>query len=125
MTVQPLTAFQSWQLQYFGTTASTGSSAATADPAGDGMSNLLKYALGADPLASGVQQLPTATTVGGKLELTFTRARSDVTYLVEGSSDLQTWSTLATNPGVVGQSVTVQDTASSTPRFLRLQITQP
>lgn len=65
-------------------------------------------------------------------EISFLRARADVTYLVEASSVLSanSWLVIATNPGTVGQSVTVIDTvniSTATPprRFLRLRVTTP
>ncbi len=54
--------------------------------------------------------------------------RADCTYYVEGSGDLATWTIIATNPGTLGQAVTVNDTTSFTanaPRFLRLRVTKP
>jgi hypothetical protein len=68
--------------------------------------------------------------VGDRLALTFTRFRGDLAYIVEAGSTLAAWSTLATNPGSVGASVTVTDTAeisgSDPPaRFLRLRVIAP
>ena len=59
--------------------------------------------------------------------LTFLRARADITYIVEGSSDLQTWQSLAVNPGTVGATVTVFDVPplGATRRFLRLRMSVP
>lgn len=62
---------------------------------------------------------------GMPLRLTFTRARGDVTYTVEASGNLRDWQELVTNPGTVGQEVTVTDHQAGSPRFLRLRITQP
>ena len=63
------------------------------------------------------------------LTLTFYRARpaSELTYTVQASSDLVTWTDLVTNPGTVGNSVTVTDSppAGATRRFLKLKITPP
>ena len=63
----------------------------------------------------------------GTLQLTFLRARADITYTVEGSSDLQTWQSLAVNPGAVGATVTVSDVSplEATRRFLRLRMAVP
>ncbi|WP_438479229.1 hypothetical protein [Oleiharenicola lentus] len=68
--------------------------------------------------------LPAVNYSGGVASLTFQRASANFTYKVEASSDLVTWTTLATNPGSVGTSVTVNDTppANATRRFLRLAI---
>ena len=121
---------QAWRYLYFGTSANSGLAADTADPDRDGMTNLLEYALGTDPTSAASVVRPTLGRSGNFLILSFIRLKSDVTYLVEGSSDLTTWSTLATNAGSVGQSVTVTDTVAiptSNPprRFLRLRITAP
>ncbi len=125
-----LTALQSWRLANFGTSANTGTAADTADFDGDGAPNLLEYALGTTPTNAASASVPTPQVSGLRLQVSFLRARADVTYLVEATSDLASgsWTTLTTNPGTIGQSVTVTDTAdlATTPgRFLRLRITAP
>jgi hypothetical protein len=125
------TALQSWRLNNFGTVVAIGTAADTADPDGDGLPNLLEYALNSNPLvADSASARPTCQMSGSRLQFTFNRARSDVTYLVEGTSDLTVWTTVATNPGTVGQSVTVTDTvdiptANPPRRFLRLRVSSP
>ena len=126
------TALQNWRALQFGTVANTGTAADTADPDGDGVSNLLEYALGTSPTSAASVSLPTAQVSGSRLQISFQRALSDVTYHVEASSDLSpgSWSVIATNPGTVGQKVTVTDTVDlpTTPpqsRFLRLRVTAP
>jgi hypothetical protein len=101
------------------------SGATDADPDGDGFTNLLEYALATDPLRSGpglpVQIAPSEA----RLALTFLRARGELTYEVEGSSDLATWTVIATDPGSVGQNATVHDTVdllAHPRRFLRLRV---
>ncbi len=99
-----------------------------ADPDGDGIANLLEYALGGSPNDSGQHPRPTLVFDGGdQLSLTFFRARADVTYFVEASNGLAGWSIIATNPGSVGETVTVTDTADndSDQRFLRLRVSSP
>lgn len=107
---------------------SGGGAFAAADPDGDGIPNLIEYALGGNPLQSDKALLPSIVVLASHLTFTFNRAQSLATYTVEASSDLVTWSTLATNPGIVGQSVSVTDTADlsqQTQRFLRLRVTLP
>ncbi len=134
----PLTPYQTWQEDHFteAQIANSSFSGMTADPDGDGLVNMLEYALDLDPLAAASTA---ATTVGtesgtGRLTLTFRRARpaSELTYIVECSSDMVTWRTLVTNPlgdAAVGDLITVSDaplnTEDQTSRFLRLKVQVP
>jgi hypothetical protein len=47
---QMLSAFETWQYQYFGTT--NGNAAATADPDGDGLNNMAEFLAGSNPTNS-------------------------------------------------------------------------
>ncbi len=87
----------------------------------DGVSILLAYALNL-PLHGA---LPDPALQGDHMAFTFLRARADVIYEVIGSDDLDDWTVIATDPGTVGQVVTVVDTESFTPRrFMRLRVSQ-
>lgn len=72
-------------------------SSSTASPAGDNISNLMKYALGLDPHTPSTAELPKASTanIGGSdyLILSYQRpkGRTDVEYVMEVSSDLVNW----------------------------------
>lgn len=103
-----------------------------ADPDGDGVPNLMEYALNLDPHLPSGAGLPIIGLDGsGRATLSFLRARTDVTYLVEGSPNLSQWEIVATNPGSVGQNVTVTYGVTTlapagAPRlFLRLRATNP
>jgi autotransporter-associated beta strand protein len=125
--VTVLSALQAWRQQFFDTTANSGTAADMADPDGDGVTNLLEYALGTAPDSAASAGRPVLGRAGNFLTLSFIRSRGDVTYVVEGGSDLSTWAPVATNPGVVGQSVTVTDsvnisTGNPPRRFLRLRV---
>jgi len=69
-----------------------------ADASGDGMSNLMKYALGIDPKAPGGYGDHRVEIDGETVSLRFSRLQKtpDITVTVEVSSDLVDWSTLAT-----------------------------
>jgi len=116
-----------WRQVHFGVTQATGNAANLADPDGDGAPNLVEYALGSLPTSAGSLPGHRHAMINERLTLTFNRVRSDVTYLVEASSDLAAWAVIATNPGTVSPSVPVTvELSTATPhRFLRLRITAP
>jgi autotransporter-associated beta strand protein len=123
------TALEAWRVAKGLALAGTGSSANSADPDGDGVSNVLEYVLDTLPTVSNSSSpTPVSTSVDGKVQITFLRARpaTEVTYRVFASSDLVSWTQLGgDNPGTVGQNVTVTDTppGGATRRFLRLEAT--
>ena len=134
----PLPPLQAWRIATFSeSTLANPALEATlwghlADPDGDGIVNLLEYALSGDPQQSSISILPVVSLVPATSNLTvsFFRARPDVTYIVEATSDLTApdgWETLAIDPGEVGQWVTVEDDPEDNPprRFLRLRVTAP
>jgi hypothetical protein len=117
-----------WRQSHFGTTENTGNAADSHDHDGDGLCNLVEYALGGDPTAAGDAPRPTMIMVGDSprmLRFSFHRARSDVTYTVEQSADLTRWDPLDTNPGNVGETVVVETPADGGRRFLRLRVVDP
>ena len=68
------------------------------DADGDGMSNLLEYALGSDPARSSSTFSPTVDTVQDgsdqyyvSFSYTRNKAATGITYAIEHSSDLRTW----------------------------------
>ena len=70
-----------------------------------------------------------ALDANGQFAVTFLRDRADLTYIVECSTNLSlgTWSAIATNPGTVGNIVTVVDNSSTntSTKFFRLEVTSP
>lgn len=123
--------FLAWQIDKFGVNAGDPLIAgAAANPLGDGVSNLLKYALGLDPHAPTTNGLPVMETPGGSLTLTYTRmlAATDLLYQVEWSSDLDTWTTTGVSEEFLsGDAVSEQIRASvpvapATSKFLRLKV---
>ena len=103
-----------------------------ADPDGDGMSNLLEYALDGDPLYADAEDvLPTATIEAGKLVLHFKRdtARADVTLTVVHSTDLKSWSAigseLITTRKTIEKRRVVLDPAASRAGFLKMRAARP
>jgi len=121
-------ARQAWRYQYFGTVAGTSNAADDADPDGDGLTNLLEYALGTLP----TQASPTpwaTTTTSSYLGLSIAKnaTASGITWSAESSDDLINWHpeqtvTLIDNDTTfsVRDSVPV---GSAAKRFLRLRLT--
>jgi autotransporter-associated beta strand protein len=126
------TPLQAWRVSNSLVLDGSGTSANSADPDGDGLINLLEYALNGAPTDATSAPLPTAALASSTLTFSFFRARSasELTYTVQASSDLAGWSDLVVNPGgdsAVGQNVTVTDEppAGATRRFLRLKVQLP
>ena len=133
-TILAMTASQSWRYTYFGSTANSGAGADTAIASGDGLTNLLKYALGLNPLIpSTTTGVITEDATTGYLRLTVTKnpAATDVTFSIVGTTDLANSASWSTANVVVDQNTTSTLQAhSSTPvssgsSFLRLVVTRP
>ena len=106
--------YAAWLSQYFWYGADT---SLTADPNQNGVSNLLEYALDLNPLSQNPPTLPfvawdTNTTDGPWLTFTYRRNKSamDLTYGVQTSTDLITWSSIIPN-----QTSLVSEVANSNP----------
>jgi len=92
------------------------------DPDGDGVSLLMEYALGMDPVAPSVFNLPKVELdpIGKQLQLVYTPAIQDgLEYRVESSNDLRNWTDAGVTQGINFGSVSLQ---ASEPVFLRLAV---
>jgi hypothetical protein len=117
--------------------ADSASSGDFADPANDGIPNLLKYALALDPNSNGLYGLPTVAIVNGFLTLNYRQNKlaSDIIFTVEACSlpGDGSWSTnglweVSCNDCNIWWSVTVSDSVAVTntnSRFMHLSITGP
>jgi phosphodiesterase/alkaline phosphatase D-like protein len=151
--IRTLSLAQAWRLQHFNKTDPTGDGADLANPTGDGIPNLMKYALDLNPTLP--TKLPEMSRIvphstGNRLGYVFTRdqEKRDLTYVVEVADTLAgPWTALASSvggnqtsgPGFVRESnagenkrtVEVLDTVNMTDaprRFMRLRVvraTQP
>jgi len=141
----PPTLYQTWLARHFSSTdlANPDRSGRTADPDGDGLPNLLEYALGGEPLNGLSAPHPTPqlapaaqapATQAPALALTFTRiADPALTYTVESSADLSagSWQALLISTGEANTAGLVTATAPETltptspRRFLRLRVELP
>lgn len=133
--VASVTAYESWKATAFANQADRDNPAVSgpnASPAGDGITNLMKYALALNPLMYGTSDLPEPAVQAGYLTLTYRKNKQakDVTYTVEACDSLDgNWSvtsTVVTQVDIGGYwEVTVRDTvpiAGSPRRFMRLKV---
>jgi len=123
-----------WREQYFGTTQNSGAAADESNPAGDGVSNVLKRFFGLSPLLAyppSVWPYARLTATNFTVNYTHSLLATDLTWQVQWSPDLLAWLTnLITDVGVttngnteVRQGSIPTDTGD--PLFLRVQVTSP
>ena len=139
------TPYTTWQARYF-TAAQLANPAVSgddADPDGDGIPNLVEYALNLNPEQANTQGLPVVgrTTAGGQqyLTLTYTAviAATDITYVAQVCGDLASWASgtgytalvsATNNADGMTQTVVMQDltpVSSANARYMRLKVTRP
>lgn len=103
----PATGYRAWNNTHFTVDerADDAVSGPLDDPDGDGLANLVEYALGLDPRDADVIALPQVSAADGFWSFHYTRPtdRSDVSYAVEVSADLHSWTT----DGVVHEQVAI------------------
>jgi len=101
------------------------------DPDGDGIPNVIEYALDLEPLGtSDVSKLPKMVYnfVLNRVEFSFRRVRfaQHATYIIQSSTDLVNWTDEVTNPGSVGSVITWTKPMPATGMiFLRLKVVIP
>jgi hypothetical protein len=122
-----------WRLNHFGAAANNSLIAGDlADPDGDGLPNLLEYALGLDPLTPDTAGLPQEAVASGFLTLIYTRPSPppvDISYDGQVCDDLASWTSnvteQVTDNGNSTATVTLSDTVAvnaATKRFIRLDV---
>lgn len=125
--------FESWRRANFnsGELADSNISGPNAIVSGDGLTNLLKYALGLDPHVAVSSGLPEGSSTATDWVFTYTRPTSttDLTYEVESTSDFATWSTVvpllaSTDGGTSTWRATVTKASAPTKLFFRLKVTR-
>lgn len=108
-------------------------SAATAAPDGDGMPNLLKFALGLEPGVKATNAWVEPLSDGAGLRLSRSRTATGIALILQFSDNLATWKDLSTVPAVSGgldagrDWVVLSDPSpipAGTARFYRLKVSQ-
>jgi len=128
-----VTGIENWRNLEFGTDVNNPTIAGNnADPDGDGIDNLMEYALGLDPNSSDAKTGIYSESTGSELSIIYPRNKdaTDLNYIVEGSDDLNSFS--GNQPAVtetilstVGNIEMVKATVSlgnKTRYFLRLRV---
>lgn len=136
--VTPMAAVQTiadWRQSNFGTLLNTGTAADTANPDGDGLTNLQEYVLGTNPKVSDSANLVTLAPSGSNMVLTFVAklagtgagyAGLNRHYALETTADLtnaSSWAALTNYSNITGANQTVISTQSKsgTKSFYRLK----
>jgi autotransporter-associated beta strand protein len=129
---EPQSPFVMWTEQRFGGIAQASLSGPLEDPDGNGVVNLIEYALGGaagQPFA--LAMLPQAQRSEDRLNLSFQRiADASLTYIVEAGDSLATMVPIWTSTGAanVAGPVSVQDFPEAVgrpQRFMRLRVSEP
>ena len=130
--ITALTPIQSWRLQWFGSTANSGPGADTAIATSDGMPNMLKYALGLNPLVAASNPVVGDITTGYlRLTLPKNPNATDISFHVEVSPDLvpASWTgsgtTIDQNTSTLLQVHVNVPVSSSDRNFIRLRVSRP
>ncbi len=128
----PFTDFASWRVFHFGPSPGAGTTALE-DPDGDGLSNLLEYALGGDPNHLDASAIRPRLAVEGRdpavLTLSYRKARPGLVYrVVTGTSlEAEDWSEAGVGPEVYFAPADLHRRSVPMPageprRFLRLEV---
>ncbi len=124
--------FAAWQSAKFGPDAGNPAIAgASADPAHDGICNLLKYAFNLEPWVPGIEGLPEMALGSGELSITFPKviAATNLVYTPQWSNDLVDWFPTGITEQTLSDNGTIREIRASIPstptgaKFIRVKVT--
>src|SRR5690606_11815514 len=106
---------------------------ATADPDGDGLPNFVEFAFSLEPNTADGHFAPLTAQIDAEspeeriLEFERPEGLTGISYQLETSTDLRTWSPVTATPEITSlgngrERVVFRDTESSSPRLIRLNI---
>jgi hypothetical protein len=126
--------FMAWRAEHFAQNAGDPFiSGPLADPDGDGLENLVEYALGSDPVVPDSRTVPVSSRDGDVLRMTWkeSAAATDVVIEPQWSEDMVTWDSagltveeLTSGEGWVEKQASL-DLSGKTRACLRLRVTMP
>ena len=132
LTFSTLTLLQSWRQQYFGTMANSGSAADTADPDGDGASNLFEYVAGLlpnDSLSRFNVRVEEVAGQPGQKAIILSPLVPERTYVVKCKASLSdpTWTALTsfTTSDNFAERTVIDLAAGSLAKFYMVEIALP
>ena len=121
-----MTTWQSWRDQYFNAPDGGAGASATDDFDNDGLKNLIEYSQGTNPALNEAAQYPRSSRAGNGLRYTYRKSAAELTYAVQTSTNLTSWSTTAVAEQTDGAGLFWRDFPFTTqPLFVRLQVVQP
>ena len=119
-----LSPWQAWRDQYFA--LPDGGVGADDDTDGDGVVNLLEFALGGNPLVPDATRLPTFSPAGAAVRFQYRKEGSGLTYSVEKTSALTSpWAVAVEAEQTDGVGNYWRDFAGPPPLFVRLRVGLP
>jgi autotransporter-associated beta strand protein len=136
VTINALSAQQSWRFTHFGTTQNIGNAADSSDTNNDGESNLMEFATGQSPHTRTIAT-PNLTKNGDTLRFSYNRSKAALTegviFSVEWNDTLESdkWSQIGVSEQVQSDNGTMQSvqatmaTSASYRRFVRLRVSAP
>lgn len=113
-----------WRTVHFQDPKGLGDGNNRADPDGDGVSNLMEYALGLNPKLSDAHLFrPRLETEDNRVFFQYNRVREGITYEVQVSKDLKKWSSEGVDQGGthLGETVASYPLDGEAPTFFRLR----
>jgi fibronectin type 3 domain-containing protein len=129
----PPQVYAAWSNTSFPGVSNTSITGPTANPAGDGLPNLLKYFYGLDPTANaGPAPLTSTADTSGNLTITFPMAKNQtgLTYVILESTDLINWTNTTVSAVPIADNGATYTMQASVPNpgplnlYLKVQVAQ-
>ncbi|MCW1915637.1 hypothetical protein OJ996_18775 [Luteolibacter sp. GHJ8] len=121
-----MTALQEWRDIHFTLPDGGPGAGSEEDPDGDGVSNLIEYSQGMNPVLADRSALPATTRTQDSLRFTYRKAVPGLSYAVESSGTLGSWSPALSPEQSDGLGLFWRDLPlSAGKQFIRLKVSSP